>query len=143
MRARVLAAGVLTAGAVVIAPAAPAYADVWKTFEVCAPSCDYGLVDGTVIFYNRTADVNGLVYDVGTGSTTAVFEAYAGAKKIDSETRTANDDPGSSLGSPRLFDFAIGDPNLVGGIDRIKITVCFDFNLPNQWCGPPTNVSKF
>ncbi|MFJ8113166.1 hypothetical protein [Streptomyces sp. NPDC096132] len=86
---------------------------------------------GTITWYNRTAGMQGYVQDFLYGhSTTAVFEAFAGSVKIDSETRTANNE--SDLGYFRHFDFTIGDTDLVGGIDRVKITVCHDYGTSQQ-----------
>ena len=48
---------------------------------------------GTITWYNRTAGVTGQVIDGTTNPddyTVAIFEAFAGATKIDSESRTAN-----------------------------------------------------
>ncbi|WP_416901218.1 hypothetical protein [Micromonospora echinospora] len=135
--ARVLfAAALATAGSVGIA-AGPVQAA--QNFDVCVGSaCDLAYTQGTITWGNRTADVTGSVFDSGQGYTTAIFEAFAGSTKIDSETRTADDE--TSLGSPRGFNFNIGDPDLVGGIDRIKITVCITDST--QWCGSPVNYSK-
>lgn len=65
----------------------------------------------------------------------ALFEAYAGNAKVDTETRSANDE--SDLGSVRTFGFTIGDPDLVGGINRIRVTVCRNYQTSSQLCGAP------
>lgn len=82
--------------------------------------CD-GQVSLSVIWLNRTARVQGHIDDLaGDGLSTTVFvEAYAGAKKIAGTTRTASDWESVD------FNFVIGDPNLVGGIDRIKLQICW------------------
>lgn len=125
------------------AVAAPSAAAAAPTpFIVCAhtESCGAGYTYGDITWHNRTATVDGFVRDdQGPGSTTAVFEAFAGATKIDSTTRTANAD--SSLGSPREYYFTIGDTDLVGGIDRIKITVCRNLAAGVD-CGLPVNYSR-
>ncbi|MFE7709335.1 hypothetical protein ACFU6I_26855 [Streptomyces sp. NPDC057486] len=51
-------------------------------------------------------------------STTVYFEAYAGTTKIASTTRTA------STHNRVSYSFPIGDPDLVGGFDRLKIQIC-------------------
>ncbi|MEU9508536.1 hypothetical protein AB0D32_19935 [Micromonospora sp. NPDC048170] len=136
--ARVLSAAALaTAGSVGIA-AAPAQAA--QSFDVCVPGyCSWSYTQGAITWHNRTAGVTGSVVDVGPGSTTAFFEAFAGSTKIDSQTRTADDE--TSLGSPRGFNFTIGDTDLVGGINRIKITVCFT-DSAGQSCSSPVNYNK-
>lgn len=56
--------------------------------------------------------------------------------KIASETRTV------ANGLSRGFNFTIGDTDLVGGIDRIKITVCtLDDGVPAH-CSAPVNYMK-
>ncbi|MFI2430457.1 hypothetical protein [Streptomyces sp. NPDC018693] len=94
---------------------------------------------GDITWYNRTANIKGTVSDHTTGYSTAIFEAFAGSTKIDSETRSANDT--SSLGEWRDFNFTIGDPDLVGGIDRIKITLCTYYSS-GRVCSDPENYSR-
>ena len=57
-------------------------------------------------------------------------EAFAGATKIDTQS-------GSVTDGERSYNFTIGDPDLVGGINRIRITVCTP--SPTN-CGAPLNV---
>lgn len=128
---------------VVLGAAAPAYAYPVTPFYNCyngAGACSYAYTEGSIVWYNRTAGIQGHVVDVGTGSTTAVFEAFAGSTKIDSTTRTANDE--TSLGGDRSFNFTIGDTDLVGGIDRIKVTVCVTEPNGARDCGTPLNFSR-
>jgi len=95
---------------------------------------------GTITWHNRTASVDGTVADHQSSAyTVAYFEAFAGSTKIDSETRSANDE--SSLGEYRTFAFTIGDSDLVGGIDRIKVTVCTHY-ASDRFCSDPKNYSK-
>jgi hypothetical protein len=98
-------------------------ADPSRPFFVNGPddtSLD-GVTSGTITWFNRTARVTGSVQKgVFVTTTTAVFEAFAGSTKIESQTRTVN---GSFPDGIRGFDFVIGDTNLVGGINRIKITI--------------------
>lgn len=113
--------------------------------EVCSspydPACDFGAGDGYIKWGNRTAGIKGYVWDFDEDSTTyttVYFDAFAGANKIDSDTRTSH-------GEYKPFgEFAIGDPNLEGGIDRIRIQVCHHF--PREWpykeCGGQVNVSR-
>jgi hypothetical protein len=102
------------------------------TFHACSDACE-GSGSGGVVWSARGARVQGSLMDfTGTGSI-FYFEAYAGAVKIDSETRTAS--PGENL----PFNFPIGDPDLVGGFDRLKIQVC----LPGpSKCGPPLHAHR-
>lgn len=133
--------GALVVTSVVLSSAAAANA-AWvnDTFHVrdgrfADPSHERGYTDGVIIWGNRTATVSGTVYDSkwnGEFSTIALFEAYAGANKIDIQRRTA------SGGGSRGFSFAIGDPDLVGGIDRVRITVCWAYGTePYIWCSDP------
>ncbi|GKQ34693.1 hypothetical protein [Streptomyces sp. A012304] len=100
-----------------------------------------GYTNGTITWYNRTAMVRGTVIDEVDfyGSAVAYFEAYAGSTKIESTTRTA--DYYGALGAVRDFNFTIGDTDLVGGIDRIKITVCQEVGTFKS-CSSPENYSK-
>ena len=126
-----IATGSVAAAAAVLGIQAPALA-AWPADDYhCVVIADYPseLAEGTVSWGNRTASISGYVADTGgtATTTTVIFEAYAGSNKIDSQTRTANEN--SSLGEFRQYGFSIGDPNLAGGIDRMKITV--RANLPD------------
>lgn len=64
--------------------------------------------------------------------TQAVFEAYAGSTKVGAaQTRTV-----SRYAVYKDFSFVAGDPDLVGGIDRIKVTLCV-YVLSGKHCGTP------
>jgi hypothetical protein len=104
-----------------------------------------GFTHGHIVWANRSASIDGEVHsprqeprcDEIIRSTTAFFEAYAGATKIDSTTRTVN--------YPGIRDFpgfSIGDPDLVGGINRIKIQVCDNLVIGGRVCGEPENHSR-
>jgi hypothetical protein len=109
-------------------------------FSVCGKSasgatdCGSSRTWGEIIWGNRTAQIDGGVADAGAGSTTARFVAYAGKTLVESTTRTADD---SGTPNPALFKFTIGNPNLVGGINRIQITAC-----KGTRCGTPENYSR-
>jgi hypothetical protein len=109
-------------------------------FSVCgrsasgATDCGSSRTWGEIIWGNRTAQIDGGVADAGAGSTTARFVAYAGKTLVESTTRTADD---SGTPNPALFKFTIGNPNLVGGINRIQITAC-----KGTRCGTPENYSR-
>jgi hypothetical protein len=81
-------------------------------------------VVGYITWGQRTADIQGYIdntYGIPPwdGSATAYFDAFAGTTKVDSETRTAQ------VGSFQYpIHFSIGDPNRVGGIDRIRTQIC-------------------
>jgi hypothetical protein len=81
-----------------------------------------GEVEGTITWFNRTANITGDVF-IGefATTTTAVFEAFAGSTKIESQTRTVN--LTTFPNGDRHFNFLIGDTNLVGGINRVKVTI--------------------
>jgi len=105
-------------------------------FLTCVDSCAGG-TRGSITWFNRTANVSGSVFDSGYGTTTAIFEAFAGSTKIDVETRFADDQ--GSTGPNRSFSFTIGDTDLVGGIDRIRITVCKNYQTIAEYCSPQDN----
>jgi len=95
---------------------------------------------GIITWYNRTARIDGFLRGPQCPyltHATAVFEAYAGATKIDavSSPRARCD----TLADWNPYTFPIGDTNLRGGINRIKITVCTD---PDWVCGTPINHAK-
>ncbi|BCL14888.1 hypothetical protein [Micromonospora sagamiensis] len=135
--------GIALGVAAAVSPAIPASAAADDYFYVCGgqfETCGGGSTEGTIVWYNRTAGITGGVSDSGPGSTTAIFEAFAGSTKIESQTRTADDE--TSLGAYRGFNFTIGDSDLVGGIDRIKITVCFNYPDGPLDCSPNYNELK-
>jgi hypothetical protein len=136
----IIVIAVLVATGALLTPAAPAYADVTTSFEVRHP--DFPLtsyteggadnVPGGITWHNRTATVAGVVVDIGAGSTTAYFRAFAGTTQIGTEqSRTANDE--SSLGEVRGIGFVMGDTNLRGGINRIEIRVCWSLGRCSTW----------
>lgn len=142
----------LFSAAVLFGLVAPAHAYPITTWIHChesGVSCStssYGYADGSFTWYNRTAYVSGDVHrknatfvsnpDGSIGQVQGVqvaFEAYApGGIKVDTQTRTVNP-PDSSL----HYGFTIGDTNLAGGIERIKVTICI--YSPARWCGAPRN----
>lgn len=128
-----VAATVTTAGlGTVTAPsaaAAPAWAN--DTYDVCSYYYAWGGTSGGIIWGNRTSEVQGSVTDVSGDHTVAYFDAFAGSTKVASTTRTA------SYGTVP-YHFFIGDPNLVGGIDRIRIQVCTIVDVI-RFCGPQEN----
>jgi hypothetical protein len=71
-------------------------------------------------------------------TTRAVFEAYAGATKIDTKSVDSYNPAVPSNFGP----ITIGDTNLVGGINRVKITVCVLFTNTGWICGSPSHYSK-
>jgi hypothetical protein len=129
--ASALAVG-LALGAVVT-PVASATAGGWANdpFSVCSASCAKGAAKGTISWSNRTANVNGSVADAaGDLHTTVIFDAYAGNSLIDHQTRTAS-------ATTKSYNFPIGDPNLVGGINRILIKVCTTTVFGDEQCAGP------
>ncbi|MBT2676733.1 hypothetical protein J7E95_39320 [Streptomyces sp. ISL-14] len=48
------------------------------------------------------------------------------------------------LGAIRDFNFTIGDTDLVGGIDRIKVTLCTQYSDSDEpVCSSPENHSRY
>jgi hypothetical protein len=121
----------LTLGAVAT-PVASAAAGGWAndSFRQCSASCTKGLATGTIVWGNRTANVNGSVADAaGDQHTTVIFDAYAGNTHVDHQTRTAS-------ATTRSYNFPIGDPDLVGGVNRILIKVCTTTISGDECAGP-------
>jgi hypothetical protein len=141
-RLRNIGAAALIGVCATMGTALPARAAAPDFFQICL-SWSGGLciegVEGDITWHNRTATVTGIVQDNGEGYATGYFEAFAGDTEIDSTTRSADDT--GSLGTPRAFSFVIGDPNLRGGIDRIKIQFC---NIIDgyQYCLAPDHQYK-
>jgi hypothetical protein len=109
------------AAVLVLGSALPAAATVnWTVdnFSQCSGSCRQGAARGTITWGNRTAYVSGTVTDVaGDLHTTVTFDAYAGNTLVDHQTRTASV-------TTKPYGFPIGDPDLVGGVNRVLIEVC-------------------
>ncbi|MBM7787969.1 hypothetical protein [Tenggerimyces flavus] len=118
--------------------ASAAEVDHWPIVCSANTGCPDWAKGGAVVWGNRTAEVSGSVRDSSKSQyewVTVYFDAFAGSTKIDSTSRTANNEE-------RPFRFFIGDPNLVGGIDRVRIQVCghFPATWPFEECGPQYNV---
>ena len=127
MTTKKLAAGVLAAAAVALAAPATANATIVDKWVICnGTNCDSS-AQGDITWHNRTADVSGIIWDQGFGSTTIKFRAYANGRQIGPEVaRTANDETSDpNVKSPRKIGFPMGDTNLPGGIDEIRIWICF------------------
>jgi hypothetical protein len=144
---RSLAAAVvaLVTTGLLVCRSAPALAWPVTSFLVCQVSnCSGGAAQtyGSITWYNRTAGTAGQVVAYCCASnhqtTRAVFDAYAGTTKIDTKSVDTY-----NVASPTSFGpITIGDTNLRGGINHIKITVCVLFTNTGWLCGPPTNYNK-
>ncbi len=93
------------------ASAAPAWAT--DHFKLCLPGFDCGLmyIEGWITWGNRTASVVVDHHNYG-GNVTGHFTGYAGSTKVDNEVTSGD------------TQFVIGNPNLPGGINRIKSQAC-------------------
>jgi hypothetical protein len=140
--ARKVAASLVAAVAVVVSGQTTASAGVQYAVDnwwMCASpygTCDSG-TEGTIVWGQRTAVLNGHVWDDGTDASSYVkvyFDAFAGSVKVDSDFRTANNDDRS------FGPLTLGDPDRVGGIDRIRIQVCAHFpDWPYKECSTQEN----
>ncbi len=100
--------------------------------------------DGVVHWNNRTvtvvsARISDIRLDEPTYQNRALvqYQVFASSSTpVDSYTTTVNDALKNIDPDPEL-----GDPNLRGGVVRIKITVCNDA-LRSRTCGTPLNVSR-
>jgi hypothetical protein len=137
-RAAATAALALTLGATLGVPTASAATEAaWADdyFSLCVPDDVNGCVahtSGWITWGNRTAGINGSVTNgYSTGYVTAIFEAYSGTVKIDSDTRTV-------YSGTRDFPITLGDPDRVGGFDRTKFTICWN-GTSDKVCSRPQN----
>ncbi|TCC35257.1 hypothetical protein E0H75_41460 [Kribbella capetownensis] len=115
--------------------AVPANATDNKFWACVWESCTGSQTTGTITWLNRTATLSGSVFkEEGVDySVTAIFDAFAGTTKVDTQTRTLRTaDDNMSIG------FTIGDPDLVGGIDRIRVQIC-ENDLTPPFCGVQQN----
>ena len=119
-----LAAVAAAAGVVLsAAPAAASTQATWPndTFNICdyrgGTICD-GRTIGGIIWGSRTSTLQGEVRDYTGYGTTVYFDAFAGSTKVDSDHR--NSGPYGAVS----YNFTIGNPDLVGGFDRLRIQVC-------------------
>jgi len=106
------------------ANAAPAYAS--DHFKLCIDGWDCRTVylEGWIYWGNRTAR---MTVDHQGATMTGHFDAFAGSRKIDSRVTIADTEY-----------FSIGDPDLVGGINRIRSQACISgdggaFKCSDQW----------
>lgn len=110
--------------------------DLWNVSDAVVVQ---GVSEGGVIWNNRTATLQGYVEDWDnelTYSTRVYFTAYAGDTKVDGDGRTAG--PGQKV----PFKFDIGDPNLVGGFNRLSIQVCRLTPSGPEFCSPGINLHR-
>lgn len=141
-RLRILLATLVAAIGAVVGVQAPAFAYPTTPFAVCGYTADCDVVTwGEFTWYNRTTNIDGSMVGCLPGSDPylkhwAVFESFRGSKKIDSKNVPVN-----NCGQVIDFVMTIGDTNLVGGIDRIKVTVCSGFALNSWTCG--SSISYF
>ncbi|WP_157746339.1 hypothetical protein [Micromonospora inositola] len=145
---------VLTAAACLLAlNPAPALAASAVTYfptsgQLCAdePILAWELCPATVsvghfTWYNRTTSIEGYLWNetgFGSGKAAVIFEAYAGSTKVNTFVTTKL--PAGGVGSPGMYYAgSVGDTNRVGGINRIKTTVCFYWTSGDVSCGANHN----
>lgn len=107
------------------------WACVWE-------SCEGTSTSGSITWLNRTATLSSVTIFKPAGvdySATAIFDAFAGTTKIDTQTRTMRITTADRQDFPA---FTIGDPNLVGGINRIRVQIC-ENDLTPPFCGVQQN----
>jgi hypothetical protein len=91
-------------------------------FRVCVDQACSMSVRGDITWGQRTASVTGAVVNKRPGVMASVhWDAFANSTKIDSTT-TYVLNPEQATVVP--IDFTLGNPNLVGGINRIRIQIC-------------------
>lgn len=116
------------------APAGVAAAE--KYFMICdVPTCpEPSYVSGWITWYARTVHISGRVSSAITPKTRwlqARFQAYAGGHQVGAtQTRTAMASNGWGLD----FAFDMGDPNLVGGVTMIRVTLCSPTSTGTTGC---------
>ncbi len=122
------AAVVLLVGALFAGQGSAGATVAWAVdhFKVCWTTPCTVYAEGDITWGNRTAQVS--VHVEGPGyNASAYFDAFAGTTKVDSHVTF---EPGET--------FTIGNPNLVGGINRIRTQVCVtgsggEFGCGVQW----------
>jgi hypothetical protein len=132
--------GTLTAlatGAALLMPPTAAASAQWTndTYSACPANCLTGSTSGGIVWGNRTATVQGSVIAYFGDTVVVYFDAFAGSTKVDSTTRT-------STGPEVSYHFTIGDPNLVGGIDRIRVQMCTVHGDGSRDCGDQVNAIR-
>ena len=121
-RALALGAAVMALTGAVNAPAS-ASTQSWAPDHfgpICYVSCVNSGTEGDITWGNRTASMSGHVTDNDPNAarfTTLHIDAFAGSTKIDSDAITTYINSSS-------FYLVIGDPDLVGGINRIRLQLC-------------------
>ncbi|MFG1626799.1 hypothetical protein [Kribbella sp. NPDC049227] len=108
------------------------------SFQACVQdSCEGTWTAGSITWLNRTATLSSVTIFKPEGvdySATVIFDAFAGTTKIDTQTRTMR----TSADRQDFPAFTIGDPNLVGGINRIRVQLCENDTTP-PFCGIQQN----
>lgn len=133
-----LTAALTAALGTVATPVASAAGSGWAndTFSMCSASCADGAARGTIVWGNRQSNINGSVSDApGERYTTVKFDAYAGNTFVDEQTRSATS-------TTKSYNFPIGDPDLVGGVNRILIKVCTTSTFGTETCRAPSEERR-
>ena len=135
LRKLAVAATIAAAAGLTAVPASVAStADAGRYFMLCmahnCPTPSY--VYGWITWYQRTVNLTGRVSSDSTPSTEylqARFQAFAGTRQIGpTQTRTATAGNGWAID----YSFVMGDPDLVGGVNKIKITLCEPDDQPGH-----------
>ncbi len=129
---------VAATGAALLSIATPASAAYPTTFfSDCGPVTDCNpSASGNITWYNRTAYIDGGIYNYSGQNGWAVFTAYAGGTKVDTVVTEVSVDDYVAI------EENIGDSSLVGGIDRIKVAICVGPTVNSLTCGTATNYPK-
>ncbi|WP_329050180.1 hypothetical protein OG738_00105 [Amycolatopsis sp. NBC_01488] len=133
---RALLVGLALAGGLVVATGTASAGQVGDstTFDV---GYSYGTA-GSFTWWNRVTEVQGDVHIADwrmSGDANPVtminivFDAMKGSTRIASEGRTVTFDDYPH--GTRSIHFTLGNPDLVGGFDRIRITRCSYLETPN------------
>ena len=116
--------------------AVPATATDTSFWACVQDSCAGTSTSGPITWLNRTATLSVTIFkpEGVDYSATAIFDAFAGTTKIDTQTRTMR----TSAAFQDFPALTIGDPNLVGGINRIRVQIC-ENDLTPPFCGIQQN----
>lgn len=126
------------AGAALLGTATPASAAYPTTFfDACGPVTDCNpSASGDITWYNRTAYVDGGIYNYSGQHGWAVLTAYKGSTKVNTLITEVD------VNDYAVIEGNLGDTNLVGGIDRIKVAICVGPTVDNLTCGTIVNSYK-
>ncbi|MEU0091716.1 hypothetical protein [Kribbella sp. NPDC006257] len=114
------AAAIAAAGGLTTASASTQYSP--DTFHICVDQSCTMETNGTITWTNRMASISGEVINRVSGTAMADFGVFAGENSIDGMVVKS-----ASYTTTKFPATAVGDPNLVGGVNIVKIKICSSY----------------